>query len=119
MRAGTYTSAPALTTGSMLPVGALEPAPGTVAMWACISSKLRELKYGSDALPPSPAWPWPGCCRSSNPQIPAYAWIVEPLPGSTRLIWENEAFPLQLPLEPLNVWLPPYWWPISWATKST
>ena len=69
-----------------------------------ISCWLRCEKYGS-------LWAW----RSSVRQMPAYAMIDEPEPGST------EVAALRLPPEqlswlPLNGWLPLNWWPISCAT---
>ena len=81
--------------------GHAEPPPRT---YAVISSKLLAWKYGSLC-----GW------RFCEPQIPAYAMIVEPLPGSyaaepTRLP------PPQEPRLPLNVWFPPNWCPISCAT---
>ncbi len=69
-----------------------------------ISCWLRSEKYGS-------LW----ACRSSVRQMPAYAMIDEPEPGST------DVAALRLPAEqlswlPLNGWLPLNWWPISCAT---
>ena len=69
-----------------------------------ISWRLRCEKYGSLCA-----------ARSSVEQMPAYAMIDEPEPGSTDVAW------LRLPPEqfswlPLNGWLPLNWWPISCAT---
>ena len=73
-------------------------------VYVVISCRLRSEKYGSE-------WAW----RSSVRQMPAYAMIDEPEPGST------DVAALRLPPEqfscvPLNGWLPLNWWPISWAT---
>ncbi len=51
--------------------------------------------------------------RLSAAQIPAYAMIVEPEPGSTA---ESLArAPAQPPAAPSKVWSAPNWWPSSWA----
>jgi hypothetical protein len=41
--------------------------------------------------------------------------IEVPEPGSTEVA-PLRLRPLQLDWVPLKVWLPPIWWPISWAT---
>ena len=69
----------------------------TVAVVASNWSMLRNEKYGSLC-----GW------RLSLPQMPAYAWIDVPEPGSTEFA-ALRLPPLQLTWVPLKVWEPPIW----------